>query len=191
MKDIIKMVVVLGLICLVAGLALAGVRQVTLEPIEYQRIKNVMEPSVKAVLSGYDNDPIKDRFSMPAGKDKKGRDVSKTVFPAKKGGKLMAVALDGSGKGFNGAIGVMVGIMPDGKMTGISIMSHSDTPGIGSRVAEPVFTDQFKKKTVDDPTSVDGVSGASYSTKGVFAAVQAAAKFYKSNQKELLAKAGQ
>ena len=191
MKDILKMVVVLGLICLVAGLALAGVHSVTKEPIDYQRIKNVMEPSVKAVLTGYENDPIKDRFKVPAGKDKKGREVFKTVFPAKKGNQVIALALDGSGKGFNGPIGVMVGIMPDGKLTGISIMSHSDTPGIGSRVTEPVFTAQFKNKTVDDPTAVDGVSGATYSTKGVFAAVDGIAAFYKAHKKDLLAQAGQ
>lgn len=190
MKDILRMVIVLGLICAVSGLSLAGVYQVTKEPIEYQQIKNVKEPSVKAVLAGFDNDPIKDRFNVPAGKDKKGRDVFKTVFPAKKGGQLISLAIDGSGKGFNGPIGVMVGINPEGGLTGISIMNHTDTPGIGSRVAEPQFTDQFKGISMDSPTAVDGVSGATYSTKGVFAAVEDVVAFFKQNKNDLLAQAG-
>ncbi len=190
MKDILRMVIVLGLICAVSGLSLAGVYQATKEPIEYQQIKNVKEPSVKAVLTGFDNDPIKDRFSVQAGKDKKGRDVFKTVFPAKKGGQLIALAIDGSGKGFNGPIGVMVGINPDGNLAGISVMNHTDTPGIGSRVTEPQFTDQFKGVSLDSPTAVDGVSGATYSTKGVFAAVEDVVAFFKKNEKDLLAQAG-
>jgi len=189
-NDILRMTIVLTVICAVSGLALAGVHSMTKDPIEYQRIKFVQEPSVKAVLTDFDNDPIKDRFKVLAGKDKKGRDVFKTIFPAKKGGKILALALDGSGKGFNGNIVVMVGIKPDGKLTGISIMNHSETPGIGSRVEAPGFTGQFKGKPVSDPASVDGVSGATYSTKGVFAAVEQAAKFFQKKKKDLLAKAG-
>jgi electron transport complex protein RnfG len=184
------MVVVLGMICTVSGLALAGVHAVTKEPIEYQQIKFVKEPSVKAVLEGYDNDPVKDRFSVPAGKDKKGRDIFKTVFPAKKSGEVVALALDASGKGFGGKIEVMVGFNPDGELTGISIMNHAETPGIGSRVTEEEFTEQFQGIAPDDVESVDGVSGATYSTKGVVAAVKQAAKFFQERQEELMAQAG-
>ena len=191
MKEIIRLVVVLGTICIVAGLALAGVHSATKEPIEKQLLQSVKGPAVKVVLTDYDNDPINDNFKLPAGKDKKGRDVFQTVFPAKKGGQVTALALDASGKGFAGEVGVMVGITPDGRLTGIAITKHSETPGIGSRVTEPKFTEQFKGKPVDDPTSVDGVSGATYSTKGVFAAVTAAVEYYKNNKNEILAKAGQ
>ena len=191
MKEILRLVVVLGTICIVAGLALAGVHSATKEPIEKQLLQSVKGPAVKAVLTDFDNDPINDNFKLPAGKDKKGRDVFQTVFPGKKGGQVTALALDGSGKGFDGEIGVMVGIAPDGTLTGIAIMKHTETPGIGSRITDPKFTEQFKGKTVDDPTSVDGVTGASYSTKGVFAAVTAAVDYYKNNKQELLAKAGQ
>lgn len=190
MNDILRMTIVLTAICAVSGLALAGVHSVTKDPIEYQRIKFVQEPSVKAVLTDFDNDPIKDRFKVLAGKDKKGRDVFKTIFPAKKGGEVLALALDGSGKGFNGNIEVMVGIKPDGKLTGISIMNHSETPGIGTKVELPDFIEQFKGKPVSDPVSVDGVSGATYSTKGVFAAVKQASKFFQEKKKDLLAQAG-
>ena len=191
MKEIVRLVVVLGCICLAAGLALGAVYSVTKKPIELQVLKNVQGPAVNAVLSGFDNDPITDSFKLPAGKDKKGRDVFQNIFPAKEGGQLKALALAGAGKGFGGNIEVMVGLDPDGKLTGIAVMRHAETPGIGSRVTEPAFTDQFKGKTVDDPTSVDAVSGATFSTKGVFAAVQQAVDFYKANQKEILAQAGQ
>ena len=61
MRDIIKMVVVLTLIGAASGLTLSLIHRVTKKPIEDQIVKFVMEPSVKKVLSGYDNDPILDR----------------------------------------------------------------------------------------------------------------------------------
>ncbi len=178
MKDIIKMIVVLTLICVASGLILSAVYDVTKGPIEYARLKNVKEPAVKAVLSGYDNDPIKDRIQIPIGKDKKGKTVNLVVFPAKKGGKTFAVAFEGSGSGFGGKIGVMVGINLEKKdVTGISIVSHSETPGLGARIVEPQFTGSFKGKSlVKELTKEDinALSGATFSTKGTVAAVNQA-----------------
>ncbi|MFH1136058.1 MAG: RnfABCDGE type electron transport complex subunit G [Pseudomonadota bacterium] len=190
MKDIFRMVVVLGVICALAGLALAGVRDFTRAPIELQVMKNIQGPAIMSVLEGYDNDPIADNFKLPGGVDKKGRPVEKAVFPAKKDGKLIALALDSAGRGFDGNIGVMVGIDPSGKLTGIAIMKHTETPGIGSRITLPAFTDQFRGKNLESPTDVDGVSGATYSTKGVFAAISSAVEFYLKNKDQILASAG-
>ena len=190
MKDILRMIVVLGIICAVAGLALASVKELTKAPIELQLMQNVMGPAIKKVLTGYDNDPITDNFKLPGGVDKKGRPIEKAIFPAKKNGKVYAVALDSAGRGFDGNIGVMVGIDITGKLTGIAIMKHTETPGIGSRVTDPSFTDQFEGKSLDNPTAVDGVSGATYSTKGVFAAVNSAVEFYNKNKDQILAAAG-
>ena len=200
MKEILRLVVVLGIICAVSGLTLAAVQQVTKKPIELQVIKNVQGPALKKVLGSFgpeatgtdklENDPIADNFKLPAGTDKKGRPVEKTIFPAKKDGKLMAVALDGVGAGFGGNISVMVGITPEGKLTGVAIMKQSETPGIGSKILDPAFTDQFPGKALAEATRVDGVSGASFSTKGTFAAVQQAVDFYQQHKDEILAKAG-
>lgn len=200
MKEILRLVVVLGIICAVSGLTLAAVQQVTKKPIELQVLKNVQGPALKKVLGDFgpdataadklENDPIADNFKLPAGNDKKGRPVEKVIFPAKKGGKLVAVALDGKGAGFGGDISVMVGITPEGTLTGIAIMKQSETPGIGSKVLDPAFTNQFHGKALDEATRVDGVSGASFSTKGTFAAVQQAVDFYKQHKDEILAQAG-
>lgn len=178
MKDILKMVVVLTLICAVSGLTLAAVYDVTKGPIEYARLKNVKEPAVKAVLSGYDNDPIKDRVQIPIGTDKKGKPVNLVVFPAKKGGKTFAVAFEGTGSGYGGNIGVMVGInLADNNVSGISIVGHSETPGLGARITETQFTDSFKGKSLAKELTTDdinAISGATLSSKGSVAAVNQA-----------------
>ena len=190
MKDILNLVIVLGLICVVAGLALAGVHEVTKEPIKLAIMNEVQKPALQAVLPESDNDPIADNIELDAGKDSKGRQLTMSVFPAKKDGKLVALAMEAKGKGFGGDIGVMVGIDPAGKLTGIKVTTQQETPGIGSKVTENAFSDQFKGVGLDNPTGVDGVSGATFSTKGVFAAVNNAVNFYNENKDKILAEAG-
>lgn len=184
------MIVVLTLICAASGFSLALVHKVTKEPIEYAKLKNVKEPAVKAVLSGYDNDPIKDRISIVVGKDKKGKPVKLVVFPAKKGGKTFAVAYEAHGKGYHGDIGVMVGINLQKKdITGISIVSHTETPGLGARITEPQFTNSFKGKSLAKDLTKDDInalSGATYSTKGVVAAVNQARELLAKHRKQMV-----
>jgi len=170
----VRMVVVLTLIGAAAGLTLAAVHRLTAGPIEYQTIKFVKEPAVKKVLSGYDNDPILDRTAIQVGTDARGNPVELTVFPAKKDGDTFAVAVEGTGKGYHGEIGVMVGISEEGKILDIGITSHSETPGIGARVTTPGYTDRYKGLPAQKGVSVDALSGATYSSKGVVAAVNEA-----------------
>ncbi len=177
MRDIIRMVVVLTLIGAASGLALSAVYRVTKAPIEYQTIKFVKEPAVKKVLTGYDNDPILDRKKIVVGTDTKGRPIELIVFPAKRAGKTFAVALEARGKGFHGLIGVMVGVSREGRILDIGITSQKETPGVGSRVTGQSFTDQFKGLSTKGPLTVDSISGATYSSRGVVAAVEQAVDY--------------
>jgi len=184
-RDIIKMAVVLTLIGAVSGLVLSVVYTVTKKPIAYQTIKFIKEPAVKKVLTGYDNDPVLDRKTITIGTDEKGQPRELTVFPAKKAGKTFAVALEGQGKGYHGFIGVMVGVGADGTLLDIGITSHSETPGVGSKVEESSFTDQFKSLQAQPPVKVDSISGATYSSKGVMAAVNQALNYANTFRKEI------
>jgi electron transport complex protein RnfG len=185
MRNIIRMVVVLTLICAASGLTLSLVDRVTEEPIEYQIIKFVKEPAVKEVLTGYDNDPVLDREKIRIGTDELGNPLDILVFPAKKHGETFAVALEGVGKGFHGPIGVMVGVNKEGKLTGIAITTQSETPGIGSKVTEPSFTDRFKGLSTQREIKVDAISGATYSSRGVLSAVDQAVGYVNKFKKEM------
>lgn len=174
MRDILRMMVVLTLIGAASGLALSLVHRITRDRIEYQAIKFVKEPAVKKVLTDYDNDPILDMKKIVVGEDERGNPIEVPVFPAKKTGQTFAVALEGKGKGFGGLIGVMVGVGKEGTLLGIDITSHSETPGMGSRATEASFTEQFKGLSIKKGLKVDGISGATYSSKGVMSAVNQA-----------------
>lgn len=185
MRDILKMIIVLTIIGAVSGLALSLVYEGTKAPIEYQTIKFVKEPAVKKVLTGYDNDPIADRKKILIGEDERGKPIELIIFPAKKAGATFAVALEGKGKGFGGLIGVMVGVSKEGTVLDIGITSHSETPGIGSKVSETSFTEKFKGLKTDREVNVDGISGATYSSKGVMSAVTQALGYVTTFNKEI------
>ena len=190
MRDLIKMVVVLAVICTTSGVVLSYVNEVTEEPREYQFIKFVQEPSMKAVLSGYDNDPIKERIKLAMGEDEEGNPIEVVVFPAKKGGETQAIAYSAAAKGYHDLIEVMIGVNPDGTLTGISIMTHTETPGLGARIVEPEFTDQFTGLDLDTTNlsaeggQVDTLSGATFSTVGVITAVRTALEQFPQIKKE-------
>jgi electron transport complex protein RnfG len=184
------MVVVLVVICTTSGVVLSYVNEATEEPREYSYIKFVQEPSMKAVLSDYDNDPVKERIKLVVGEDEEGNPIEIVVFPAKKGGKTQTIAYSATAKGYHDQIEVMVGVGPEGKLTGISIMTHTETPGLGARIVEPEFTDQFAGLDLDttklsaEGGQVDTLSGATFSTVGVITAVSAALEQFPQIKKE-------
>lgn len=173
------MIFVLAVICAGSGLALSGVYEMTKEPIRMTELRELKKPAVQAVLKGYDNKPLDEIVSITTGTDERGKPVKLVVFPAKKGGKTFAVAFESSAKGFGGDINVMVGInVANNKLTGISVVKHSETPGLGARIKdEPGFAKSFagkplgKKLTKGD---INALSGATISTNAVLAAVNKA-----------------
>ncbi|MGI6036338.1 MAG: RnfABCDGE type electron transport complex subunit G [Limnochordia bacterium] len=74
--------------------------------------------------------------------------------------------------GYGGLIRLMAGIdTKSGTLTQIRILEHKETPGLGSKVADAPFREQFSGKSVSDPfvvgQDVNGVSGATVSSKAV------------------------
>ncbi|BDQ32895.1 RnfABCDGE type electron transport complex subunit G [Pseudodesulfovibrio portus] len=179
MKEMIKMIVVLSLICALSGLTLATVRQATSTRIEEQVMTYVQGPALDQIFSDHDNNPVKDRkiFDTPNGPI--------TVFPAMKAGKLTGVAFETYGKGYGGDIGVMVGFVIDGsKLEGIGITTLKETPGLGARVVEPEYRDQFKGHSTASIAlekqggDIAAISGATISSTGTVAAVNDAVKIF-------------
>jgi electron transport complex protein RnfG len=174
MKDIIKMLVVLSLICGVCGFLLAAVRSGTKEKIVEQVLLNVQGPAVKKVLAGSENDPIKDRRTI----EFNGGEM--IIFIGKKEGKPWAFAFETFSGGFGGDIGVITGFnLNSDVLTGIGITTHKETPGVGARVTEDSFTDGFRDKEISDKFMIrgdggviDAVSGATISSRGVCTAVR-------------------
>ena len=187
MKEVTQMIVVLSIICTVCGIALSGFRDMTAERIENQILMNVQGPKVERVLEGSENDLIADRRKIKIN----GEDV--LLFIGKKGGKPWAIAFETIGKGFGGPIKVMIGFDTErDHLTGIQVVSHKETPGVGSKVTEDQFTQRFKGIQIDLEAApdkrlgkkIDAISGATYSSKGVYEAIGKSLQLYPEIKKQ-------
>ena len=140
MREMIQMVVVLTILSCVSGILLASIESGTKEQIAYQQLKFVKGPAILSILEGASNDPIVDRFKLKDG------EIERDFFVGVFDGQANTVAFETSGKGYGGDVGLMVGVdLTDGKIVGVGVTTHSETPGVGSRAKdEPELSAQFK-----------------------------------------------
>ena len=110
------------------------------------------------------------------------------VFAAIRNGEIVGLAIRTSRASYGGPIKVLVGVSADGKISGVKILEHSDTPGLGANAGSPGyyidrangvhFYDQFAGKNVSDPfepkQDVIAITAATITSKAVSASVKAA-----------------
>jgi electron transport complex protein RnfG len=93
-------------------------------------------------------------------------------------GTVVGYALPAQGNGYQGVIKLMVGLRPDlSEITGISVLEQVETPGLGGRISEDSFQEQFrgnkpaigyvKNKAPDKPTDIQAITGATISSRSV------------------------
>lgn len=78
-----------------------------------------------------------------------------------------------SAKGFDGPIQVMTAISAEGKVVGIKVLEHTETPGLGSRATEDAYLSQYIGKD-SQLSGIQYIAGVTYSSRGVNNAVAAA-----------------
>ena len=81
--------------------------------------------------------------------------------------------------GFGGAIDLMVGVDNENKVTGVAIISHSETASLGANCTREDFRAQFAGKTGElavskDGGDIDALTGATVTSRAVTRAVNAA-----------------
>lgn len=117
-----------------------------------------------------------------------------SVFEGKASDATVGYAIGVNPNGFGGAIDMIVGISSDGKVTGIHIINHAETPGLGSKALEPKFKDQYNGKSAAGPLTVIkngtpkdneivAIAGATISSNAVTEGVNAAVKVYQEKLK--------
>jgi len=192
-REILRMIVVLTVISAAMGFGLSFVESITREPIKLSRLKYVKGPAVLAVLPEFENDPVADyKEGISFGK-RDGKEIVKTVFPAKKGGKITAIAFEVQGQGFGGKLDIMIGVdVEKNILTGMRVMRHSETPGLGARSTEPSFYKHFVGKSLkelelkDRGGKIDAISGATITSGGVVSAVREGLKEFINSKEKIL-----
>jgi electron transport complex protein RnfG len=180
------MVVVLSVIAMVSAAVLAVVYGKTSVIIE-ENAARALESSVLEVLPGTATVNIIRREQNPLREEdpKEMREKEQKTTIIYQGvdaqGRIIGYAFVGEGNGYGGAIRVLVGVDEStDQVINLKILNHSETPGLGSRVEEEGFRNQFVGKTAQDPIAVNqdinAISGATISSRAVADAVRTALK---------------
>ena len=179
MKENFKLGGILLIITMIAGILLGVANDLTKEAI----IENskISKEDLSYIMP--EADKIQD---MDIELDEEGN--IKEVYEAVNGSDVIGYVLKVTSKGFHGAIDFVIGISKEDKVSGIKVLSHNETPGLGAKISEEKFTSRFKDKPVEylevvkvtpnKDTEVEAISGATTSSKASVNAVNEAINFY-------------
>jgi Na+-translocating ferredoxin:NAD+ oxidoreductase subunit G len=172
-----NMVLSLTLISLGASACLGFVYQMTKAPIELS-VLNKKLLAIKLVVPEFNNNPNDERYRLPTGEGD-----SLDIYPAKKDGVTVGYAVNTyTKKGFSGEITLMAGFKSDGTIINITVLEQKETPGLGTKMTEPAFKDQFNGKdpadfnlkVKKDGGPVDAITAATISSRAFCDALQRA-----------------
>jgi electron transport complex protein RnfG len=187
--------VILGVFCLGFGLVLAITDRMTVEDIAARAIED-RQNSLSQVIpdSVHDNNLVADTIQMT---NAHGKEI--TVFRARKDGKVTGVAYEIFGTGYAGEMKLMMGIDADGRLLGVRVLAHKETPGLGDKieVKKGDWILRFTGLSLGNPAperwkvkkdggEFDQFAGATITPRGVVGAIRGGLDFFAANKAKLL-----
>ena len=194
MNKILKNTLILTAITVVAGLLLGVVYGVTKEPIARTQ-ENTKQAAFRSVLADADSFETVDGLDTVAAaallkeNGYTSDDIAEVAEGKDASGETIGYVINvTSHEGYGGDIELSVGILSDGTVKGIEMLSISETAGLGMKAKEADFKDQFKDKQVEKFTytktgesgddMIDAISGATITTNAVTNAVDSALVYF-------------
>ena len=170
-SNLINMVAVLGLTCLVCSALLGGAYALTKDPIDAAAAEKTNR-AIAQVLPHFTQVEF----------NEEGR-----YYKATDGETLVGYAIESTTVGFGGNLSLIVGITPDGVVYNTSVLSHSETPGLGAKcTTDQKFMSQWKgfdpsvkKLSVkNDGGDVDAITASTITSRAYTLAVENALKTF-------------
>ncbi|MEA3477837.1 MAG: RnfABCDGE type electron transport complex subunit G [Bacteroidota bacterium] len=181
-----NMLLTLFIVTLLASMALGGIYNLTKGPIALAR-KAAKEKAIKEVIPEFDS--LKTFKVLP--EDAKDSIEFNLGY---QGGELVGTAIASfSNNGYDPMqIRIMIGILPDHTIGNTSVIQQKETPGLGTKIKDPKFKDQFmginpvqfNLKVKKDGGDVDAITAATISSRAFSEAVELAFKTYTKLQEE-------
>jgi electron transport complex protein RnfG len=197
----------LAAVALLAVLPLALVQQLT-ETRRADRLGDSQRTALAAVLPPtlHDNDLLASRFSLGPDSggytrlEQLGLTEARSAYRARLGGRVSAVILPvETALGYNGRIVLLAGIDSEGRLTGVRVVTHAETRGLGDRLEADLspWIDGFANRSLantpaplwrvkKDGGDFDQFVGATITPRAVVAAIHAALLFFDANRDSLL-----
>ncbi len=193
MKGMIKDALILFAITLIAGLMLGVVNDITKEPIaqQEQKAKNEACQNVFAAADSFEAQELADSAQIEqvlADAGISGADIDELMAAKDASGALLGYVITVTDhEGYGGDIQFSMGITNEGTLNGISLLSISETAGLGMRAGEvlvPQFSDKnvsrftYTKTGATADSEIDAISGATITTNAVVKGVNAGLAYF-------------
>ena len=184
-KDtLLNMFIALFVICVVSGGVLGLVYNATKDPIAAAETAKKTE-AIKNVLPEFNE--LKETMVKSAMED---AEIPFYLAYDANNNFIGAAVETFTNKGFSGNISLMVGILANGTINNISVLQHAETPGLGSKMSESSFKDQFNNKNTTsfnfnvkkDGGDVDAITAATISSRAFCDAVNRALSTFENNK---------
>ena len=165
-KEIAKITLNLIIVYLIGGLFLALIYAKT-TPIIYKNSIAAKNQALKKIMP--DADAIEQMGSWSP------HEQNAEYYAAKKSGRTCGYIVESYAKGYSGYIHLLVATDTSIKITRITVLAHTETPGLGDGIETPWFQSQFPGKTVGQMKAIKGpttdniqaLSGATISSRAV------------------------
>ncbi|HXU94209.1 MAG TPA: RnfABCDGE type electron transport complex subunit G [Gallionella sp.] len=185
--------ILLGGVALLTSAALAYAARIAEADIKAAEAAD-LKASLSQVLPGeYENDLLKDTIKLP------GKEGEVLVYRGRRAGKVDAVVYRVIGHGYAGNIVCVMGVSREGKILGVRVISHKETPGLGDKIepAKGNWIHAFEGRWLGDPPPekwavkkdggiFDQFAGATITPRGVVKAVKGGLEFFEQNRTALL-----
>ncbi|MCA0920199.1 RnfABCDGE type electron transport complex subunit G [Pseudooceanicola nanhaiensis] len=189
----------LGLFALGTASTLALTDTATRAPIAARAAEDLRASLAQVMTTPHDNDPAASTLAL-----EDNAEGTVTVYRATQGAEVTGCAFELTGYGYGGAIRVLIGVTPDGTLTGVRVLSHAETPGLGDKIeaAKSGWVQAFTGRSLSDPDPAqwkikrdggvfDQFSGASITPRAVVGTVHRGLALFDRNRAALLAPAGE
>ena len=197
MPESIKMIIVLTLIAGAASLGLAAFNDQTLPNIAENERQFTLR-SIKRVIPD-DATPDPCETAKPKFDNSPDQDVvcvgGNTIYRGRKGDDVVGLAVVAIGdEAYSGTITTLVGLSLDGMVTGIEVLRHAETPGLGAKIEECGWRSQLVGKgpsdmvwkVTKDGGNVDQIGGATISSRSMIDAILDAQKLLAESRDAIL-----
>jgi Na+-translocating ferredoxin:NAD+ oxidoreductase subunit G len=185
---------VLGAFCLGFGALLAVTNRITSADIALRAMEDRQNSLGQVIPAGiHDNNPVADTLTLT---DDQGQPM--TVYRALAKGQVTGVAYEIHGSGYAGQIKLMLGVAADGKVLGVRVLAHKETPGLGDKieVKKGDWIQRFTGLALGDPPvdkwkvkkdggTFDQFTGATITPRGVVGAVRDGLAFFTAHQTQM------
>jgi Na+-translocating ferredoxin:NAD+ oxidoreductase subunit G len=186
----------LGGVALAAGAALTLASQTTRAPIAAAEARDMQMTLAQVLPPGSaDNDLLRDTLDLAGPVP----GSTRRIHLARKAGAITGAVFNVAERGYAGEIRLLMAVAPDGRVLGVRVLKHSETPGLGDKIeiARHAWITSFDGKSLGDPAPekwavrkdggiYDSFAGATITPRAVVKAVKGGLDYFAAHRGEIL-----